>query len=120
MRARTPFRRKRLVAGDAPATPVIDVRVERELQCSRCKAIFPDYLARCPECGSDEWIGLGRSAARGARPLWSERFSAQEACTLPCRANVTGPARPRRAWGVYPCGRQSLPREVPHVFLPID
>ncbi len=56
MRARTPFRRKRLVAGDAPATPVIDVRVERELQCSRCKAIFPDYLARCPECGSDEWI----------------------------------------------------------------
>ena len=58
MRARTPFRRKRLVAGDTPATPVIDVRVERELQCSRCKAIFPDYLARCPECGSDEWIGL--------------------------------------------------------------
>lgn len=58
MKARTPFRRKRLVAGEAPTTPAIDVRVERELQCSRCKAIFPDYLARCPECGSDEWIGL--------------------------------------------------------------
>lgn len=32
--------------------------VERELRCSRCKAVFPDFLARCPECGSEEWVSL--------------------------------------------------------------
>lgn len=58
MTTKTPFRRKRLISHPEPAAPSIDVHVERELQCSRCKAIFPDYLARCPECGSEEWIGL--------------------------------------------------------------
>ncbi len=32
--------------------------VRHELVCARCKAVFPEYLARCPECGSDEWNGL--------------------------------------------------------------
>ena len=57
-RIRTLIRRKRLIANTTTSAPSIEVKVERELQCSRCKAIFPDYLARCPECGSDEWIGL--------------------------------------------------------------
>ena len=58
MKAKTPFRRKRLIQTTVTQAPVTEVRNERELQCSRCKAIFPDYLARCPECGSEEWIGL--------------------------------------------------------------
>lgn len=29
-----------------------------ELQCARCKATFPDYLKRCPECGSTEMLGF--------------------------------------------------------------
>ena len=58
MRTKTPFRRKRLIALGSSSSTSVEVRVERELQCSRCKAIFPDYLARCPECGSEEWIGL--------------------------------------------------------------
>ena len=32
--------------------------VQQELQCAHCKTIFPDYLARCPECGSEEWTAL--------------------------------------------------------------
>ena len=32
--------------------------VQQELQCAHCKTLFPDYLARCPECGSDEWTAL--------------------------------------------------------------
>ena len=36
--------------------PSIDV--QQELQCAHCKTLFPDYLARCPECGSDEWTAL--------------------------------------------------------------
>ncbi len=32
--------------------------IQQELQCAHCKTIFPDYLARCPECGSDEWTAL--------------------------------------------------------------
>lgn len=31
---------------------------ESQLVCSKCKTVFPDYLARCPECGSTEWAGL--------------------------------------------------------------
>ncbi len=58
MKAKTPFRRKRLIQTPGTQVPVTEVRIERELQCSRCKATFPDYLARCPECGSEEWIGL--------------------------------------------------------------
>ena len=58
MKIRTPFRRKRLIPNPSSQTQPVEVRIERELQCSRCKAIFPDYLARCPECGSEEWIGL--------------------------------------------------------------
>jgi hypothetical protein len=58
MRTKTPFRRKRLISLGSSSSSSVEVKVERELQCSRCKAIFPDYLARCPECGSEEWIGL--------------------------------------------------------------
>ena len=57
MKTKTPFRRKKLFTLSSPE-PIVDVRVDRELQCSRCKAIFPDYLARCPECGSEDWNGL--------------------------------------------------------------
>lgn len=32
--------------------------VSRELQCTRCKAVFPDYLDHCPECGNRDWISL--------------------------------------------------------------
>lgn len=32
--------------------------VQQELQCAHCKTVFPDYLGRCPECGSDEWTAL--------------------------------------------------------------
>lgn len=58
MKTKTPFRRRRLLQKVTLAAPNVEVIIERELQCSRCKAIFPDYLARCPECGSEEWIGL--------------------------------------------------------------
>lgn len=30
----------------------------REFRCSRCGVRFPDYLARCPECGSTDWEEL--------------------------------------------------------------
>lgn len=36
----------------------VDGNVQQELQCAHCKTIFPDYLGRCPECGSDEWTAL--------------------------------------------------------------
>lgn len=32
--------------------------VSHELQCAHCKTVFPDFLGRCPECGSDEWTAL--------------------------------------------------------------
>lgn len=32
--------------------------VSHELQCAHCKTLFPDFLGRCPECGSDEWTAL--------------------------------------------------------------
>lgn len=32
--------------------------VQQELQCAHCKTVFPDFLGRCPECGSDEWTAL--------------------------------------------------------------
>lgn len=35
-----------------------DTNIQQELQCSHCRTVFPDYLARCPECGSDEWTAL--------------------------------------------------------------
>ncbi len=35
-----------------------EIAVQQELQCAHCKTIFPDYLGRCPECGSDEWTAL--------------------------------------------------------------
>lgn len=31
---------------------------EPQLVCAKCKTVFPEYLARCPECGSTEWTGL--------------------------------------------------------------
>ena len=36
----------------------VDGNVQQELQSAHCKTIFPDYLGRCPECGSDEWTAL--------------------------------------------------------------
>ncbi len=30
----------------------------KEFRCERCGAKFPDYLGRCPECGSTEWEEL--------------------------------------------------------------
>lgn len=32
--------------------------LERELICADCRAVFPEYLGRCPMCGSTEWTGL--------------------------------------------------------------
>ena len=31
---------------------------EPVLICSKCKHVFPEFLARCPECGSRDWQGL--------------------------------------------------------------
>ncbi len=31
---------------------------EPVLVCSKCKTVFPEFLARCPECGSRDWQGL--------------------------------------------------------------
>ena len=28
------------------------------LVCTKCKHVFPEFLARCPECGSKDWQGL--------------------------------------------------------------
>lgn len=55
MKRKTLFARRRL---PRRSRPEFQDTAPRELQCSRCKAVFPDYLARCPECGSEEWVGL--------------------------------------------------------------
>ena len=34
--------------------------IRQELQCEHCKTVFPDYLARCPECGSENIQQLRR------------------------------------------------------------
>jgi len=31
---------------------------EPMLICSKCKHVFPEFLAKCPECGSRDWQGL--------------------------------------------------------------
>ncbi len=31
---------------------------DKMVVCSRCKTVFPEYLVRCPECGSKEWQGI--------------------------------------------------------------
>ncbi len=31
---------------------------DKMLVCSRCKTVFPEYLARCPGCHSKEWQGI--------------------------------------------------------------
>lgn len=57
MKKKKPFIRQR--RGVAHYTPVtVETNTPKDLRCSRCKAIFPDYLARCPECGSEDWVGL--------------------------------------------------------------
>ncbi len=43
----------------------------RILQCARCKALFADYLARCPECGSEDWSGLSEVNPYARLPLES-------------------------------------------------
>ena len=41
-----------------PEKKASEIAVQQELQCAHCKTIFPDFLGRCPECGSDEWTAL--------------------------------------------------------------
>ncbi len=31
---------------------------DKMLVCSRCKTVFPEYLARCSGCGSKDWQGI--------------------------------------------------------------
>ncbi|MBR3881015.1 MAG: translation initiation factor IF-2 [Mailhella sp.] len=45
--------------------------VRHELQCAHCKTVFPDYLARCPECGSEEWTALVEVNPYGRIPMES-------------------------------------------------
>ena len=54
---KSPLVRSKTLPHPRVTAPKVDVRIDHELQCSHCKAIFPDFLARCPECGSDEWVG---------------------------------------------------------------
>lgn len=45
--------------------------IRQDLQCVHCKTVFPDYLARCPECGSDEWTALVEVNPYGRIPMES-------------------------------------------------
>ena len=45
--------------------------VQLELQCSHCKTIFPDYLSKCPECGSDELTAFVEVNPYGRIPMES-------------------------------------------------
>ena len=49
---------KRSLRPERPKKDQALIDVQQELQCAHCKTLFPDYLARCPECGSDEWTAL--------------------------------------------------------------
>ena len=71
--SKSPLRRRRAFSTRERKQHIAsEVKIDRELQCSRCKAIFPDYLARCPECGSDEWVGLAEVNPYTRMPM--ERF----------------------------------------------
>ncbi len=45
--------------------------VQKELQCAHCRTVFPDYLGRCPECGSEEWTALIEVNPYGRIPMES-------------------------------------------------
>lgn len=64
---KTPFVRHLIVRTPTPIAT--EEKGPHELQCSRCKAIFPDYLARCPECGSEEWVGLAEVNPYTSMPM---------------------------------------------------
>ena len=61
---KTPMRSKRAYALRHRKSKVVNHLLKegelpaKELRCERCGAKFPDYLARCPECGSTEWEEL--------------------------------------------------------------
>ncbi len=40
-----------------------------KLLCSNCKFVFSNYLTRCPECGSEEWIGYTEVNPYSRMPL---------------------------------------------------
>lgn len=42
---------------------------EPVLVCSKCKTVFPEFLARCPECGSRDWQGLSEVNPYNNAPL---------------------------------------------------
>lgn len=42
---------------------------EPVLVCSKCKTVFPEFLARCPECGSRDWQGLSEINPYNHAPL---------------------------------------------------
>ncbi len=43
----------------------------KQLLCSNCKFVFSNYLTRCPECGSEEWIGYTEVNPYSRMPLES-------------------------------------------------
>lgn len=55
-----PKRKQKEDRADAPA---------ELLQCSRCKAIFSNYLTICPECGSEDWISYTELNPYSRMPL---------------------------------------------------
>ncbi|MFR0876231.1 MAG: hypothetical protein ACLSHC_17845 [Bilophila wadsworthia] len=73
MRTKTPFRRKRLISRGSSSSTSVEVKVERELQCSRCKAIFPT-ISPLPECGGEV------DRPRGGQPLYPDADGTFLAC----------------------------------------
>ncbi len=74
---KTPMRCKRIYQGrhklDVRTNPLMrgyDLP-NREFRCSRCGTRFPDYLARCPECGSEDWEELAEVNPYTRLPLES-------------------------------------------------
>lgn len=74
---KTPMRCKRIYLGrqknDVRTNPLLrgyDLP-SREFRCSRCSTRFPDYLARCPECGSEDWEELAEVNPYTRLPLES-------------------------------------------------
>ena len=57
------MKRRKGILAKRSLRPVVEKKapennVQQELQCAHCKTVFPDFLGRCPECGSDEWTAL--------------------------------------------------------------
>jgi len=45
--------------------------LSRNVQCLQCKAAFPDYMGACPECGSEERVGLAEVNPYARMPMES-------------------------------------------------